>query len=625
MDQWNQKKHQGGQLHQCAECITSASDDIWPALQATLPGGSRAQAPPSTAPTSGVLYSHSFSLSLNLPILSGIPATSPPPADCIPTKKTQVSNEVSSLSVSATHQAAPDLKNLQLPDARSLAVAPVKMLKMANTGRPSGWPFKGRLVGGGPKLPLSKRSQMLAEKGKEKVEKEKQARENDTHQINAGLMRDLLGAAGKHTPSQTSSTAVTACTAATQSCKTTIPDSGEQEMEAGEEEDSALLEKSSDESSDELQPPAKVLKLEVKLKNVGVPVHQVPGADDGDVLAVQNVSLGDPTQECEHCKFAKHTCQICGKVRCTQYHLNTNDDGESFICSICDPTIVGICGPTLCRVPGEVPAKMLSDQLNHTRVPEKEAPSVKAADTVPSTLNETEQDQGCMNQLVTSSPTHSNSSASDSRRTPGTPRTPRAAIHTPKSTPVRVPVRAPVFDDPACLPVAHKKSLCDGPMQEDAIDLRSPAKASYPEQVPKEALQDQPEPVPELNQDLLEQPAPVPEDLDQLTYDEEPEPQVAFLPGSVHNVDYLGLSGNTHWDEKVLKNSFFMAEGTKTVCLRSAVSIPMEDIFSYIYNKMGLNMADPILSFKGQVVDLQDAISAFPQCATFLIHDGHIP
>ena len=39
MDQWNQKKHQGGQLHQCAECITSASDDIWPALQATLPGG----------------------------------------------------------------------------------------------------------------------------------------------------------------------------------------------------------------------------------------------------------------------------------------------------------------------------------------------------------------------------------------------------------------------------------------------------------------------------------------------------------------------------------------------------------------------------------------------------------
>jgi hypothetical protein len=38
--------------------------------------------------------------------------------------------------------------------------------------------------------PLSARSQMLAEKGKEKVEKEKQARENDTHQINAGLMRD---------------------------------------------------------------------------------------------------------------------------------------------------------------------------------------------------------------------------------------------------------------------------------------------------------------------------------------------------------------------------------------------------------------------------------------------------
>ena len=69
----------------------------------------------------------------------------------------------------------------------------------------------------------------------------RKARENDTNQINAGLMRDLLGAAGKHTPSQTSSTAVTACTAG---AHTTIP---EKEMGADE---------SSDESSDELQPPA---------------------------------------------------------------------------------------------------------------------------------------------------------------------------------------------------------------------------------------------------------------------------------------------------------------------------------------------------------------------------------
>jgi hypothetical protein len=87
-----------------------------------------------------------------------MPATLPPPAECIPTKKSQVSKEVSSLSVSATHQAAPDLKNLQLPDARSLTVAQVKMLKMPNTGRPSGWPFKGRL-----KLPAPVQDLSLAQ------------------------------------------------------------------------------------------------------------------------------------------------------------------------------------------------------------------------------------------------------------------------------------------------------------------------------------------------------------------------------------------------------------------------------------------------------------------------------
>ena len=164
---------------------------------------------------------------------------------------------------------------------------------------------QGRLVGEGPQFPISARAKMLAAKGKEKVEKEKQARKDDTHQINAGIMRSLLGAGGNHPPSQTSSTAVTA------GATTTIPDSGEQDME-----------------------------------NVGGSVHQGP---DVDVL---DVSHGDPNKECSHCHEAKHTCKMCSKIRCRQYHLNTFDDGDSFICSLCDPEVVGILGQTLCRVPG---------------------------------------------------------------------------------------------------------------------------------------------------------------------------------------------------------------------------------------------------------------------------------
>jgi hypothetical protein len=336
--------------------------------------------------------------------------------------------------------------------------------------------------------------------------------------------------------------------------------------------DQAESSESSAESSDEQQPQAKLLKLDVKLKNIHcVPVPQDHGADGGDVLAV------------------------------------------------------GLLGPTLCKVPGEVPALTTS----------------KAADPVPPTLIEADQ-------LVICSPSESKISASLSRRVntsarpcPGTPRactpmtpsspvTPTAAnlppvLHTPKATPVRVPVRASMFDDPACLPLAPKKSLCDGPVQEEAIDLRSPAKSACAKEVHQVPLQDLPEQVPLQSQDLLDQPAPVLEVPDQFHHGVEPELQVVFLPGSVHNVNFLGLSGNTHWDEKLLKNSFFLAEGTKPVCLRSAVSIPMEEVFPYIYTKMGLNMTAPILSFEGQVVDLQDAFSAYPHGATFLFHDGHVP
>ena len=57
-------------------------------------------------------------------------------------------------------------------------------------------------------------------------------------------------------------------------------------------------------------------------------------------------------QDRPHCLQTWHTCSRCCLKRCKQHHLVTNDEGESFICSVCDPTIVGFDGSSLFRVRG---------------------------------------------------------------------------------------------------------------------------------------------------------------------------------------------------------------------------------------------------------------------------------
>ena len=61
---------------------------------------------------------------------------------------------------------------------------------------------------------------------------------------------------------------------------------------------------------------------------------------------------------------AKHTCSLCLLTRCTQHHLVTVDEGESYQCSVCRPQVFGMCGPTHLRVPGTMVAGTLSDELD---------------------------------------------------------------------------------------------------------------------------------------------------------------------------------------------------------------------------------------------------------------------
>ena len=54
---------------------------------------------------------------------------------------------------------------------------------------------------------------------------------------------------------------------------------------------------------------------------------------------------------CGYCKTASHVCRKCNMKRCKQHHLNTFDDGKSFICSVCDPRVRGILNSAEGQVP----------------------------------------------------------------------------------------------------------------------------------------------------------------------------------------------------------------------------------------------------------------------------------
>ena len=60
---------------------------------------------------------------------------------------------------------------------------------------------------------------------------------------------------------------------------------------------------------------------------------------------------GGPTvptfAECPDCinSVSKHRCSSCKLVRCKQYHLEMRDDGDSFMCTDCDPSAMGLRGP----------------------------------------------------------------------------------------------------------------------------------------------------------------------------------------------------------------------------------------------------------------------------------------
>ena len=91
------------------------------------------------------------------------------------------------------------------------------------------------------------------------------------------------------------------------------------------------------------------------------------------------------------------------------------------------------------------------------------------------------------------------------------------------------------------------------------------------------------------------------------------------------NVDFLVWKDNIFLDEKSIRNYYFLAARTSPWCLRVAVSIPIGEIWSYMKTRIVHRMGNPVISYKGNLVNLNNDIFYYPPHSSFIIHNDNIP
>ena len=98
-----------------------------------------------------------------------------------------------------------------------------------------------------------------------------------------------------------------------------------------------------------------------------------------DQVGAPQVDLNKPnnttTKDCHYClKATMHICMKCSLIRCKQFHLDTRDDGDTFICQDCDPTIQGIMGQRGETAPGKMPGAVQSGICHAVQAPSPKRP-----------------------------------------------------------------------------------------------------------------------------------------------------------------------------------------------------------------------------------------------------------
>ena len=179
-----------------------------------------------------------------------------------------------------------------------------------------------------------------------------------------------------------------------------------------------------------------------------------------------------------------------------------------------------------------------------------------------------------------------------------------------------------MFDDGRTAEVIHsRKSLFQGGLQAEPLDMSSPAKSSGVELDISGVVPDLP-----VEQDI---PEPV-FDATQPQYGgyEEVDQAMEYLAvsqGSLQHVFYVGSEGQTAWNRELLTNYFVLAPPHPAVCFRVDGDCSLDILVNHIMGYFKLeDMLAANLLFKGQNINMLDRVSLYPDEALFILMNGSV-
>lgn len=326
---------------------------------------------------------------------------------------------------------------------------------------------------------------------------------------------------------------------------------------------------------------------------------------------------------CNDCREAtQHRCKICGVIRCTQLHLESRDDGATFICCICDPTVRGFSSGLKLRAPKK-PINIVTLtrglKLLQASNPSAVAPAPSPAPRLPS-----EEDTG----------------SGKARRWIKDAKVP-GLYHAPAPFPApRLPSEEDTGSEKACrwIKDAEVPSLYHAEDQlseslekkehsifvSSSIDPPSSSSLSKAEVGFRRNL---------FGDEDGRKRKRV-EEAGEVAAHAVPPPdvqgQVEMHVGSVPGVLFLGPVGCRHWLHDQLTTTYWIAPSLNlAVMLRSNTECLLAEatrlVTEYMQRKSDIKMTLPILTFKGNQKLENQCLSQFTTGDTFLIHDQTIP
>ena len=178
-----------------------------------------------------------------------------------------------------------------------------------------------------------------------------------------------------------------------------------------------------------------------------------------------------------------------------------------------------------------------------------------------------------------------------------------------------------------CIRTPKRKLIPEKERQLTPMDLSSPAKQGGVFVSPGpggEGAQGLHQDLPE--QDLPEQDLPEQDLPEQGRQEPDVTVTVMFYPSHVPNLEFLGQEGTKEWDEKSIKDFYFLSPNKTPQCLRAQFTqISMKEIMDSVYHRLRLNMEKPFLTFEGKVVGMETPLDLFSHNSAFIILDTQIP